>query len=647
MTHFLQRTALIALATGALGACSTTDTDGALRPNYPVRAPEAPPPPANPAPAAPAPAATPPPSDMPATAAPAAPVEQRPLAPLPPIRPAPPPRAAAPPPPAPVYRTVTTRSVTGKVVEVEGPAAAYKVKKGDTLDEIADKLGTTVRQLREDNGLSKRAMIHPGEVLKGPRKPAQAYVTGQGDTLYSIARRFGVTADAIRDENDLGANAGLRLGQKLRLPDGYRDHGPLTATSRVLVPGVGAAPAPTADETTPEVEEAPQAPRSAPGRPQASYPAASAPAQPSYRTVTSRTVTGKVVEVEGPAVSYKVKKGDSLEKIARKLETTVDQLRDDNDIGRREAIQPGQTLKGPRSAAKAYVAGAGDTLYAIARRFGVTAEALRDENDLSRNVSLRPGQKLRLPDGYKDQGPLTSTTRVAVPPPASQASAPPPAPRPYSPPQPALQSPSPAAPTPAPTPRPYTPPPATSGPRPYVPPPRAYTPPVRPYTPPPQVYAPPAGGQGPVAGPTSAPTPADAQLSELGRGRFVWPLQGTIISDFGPKAPGQRNDGINIGAQIGASIRAAAAGDVVYAGDQVPGFGNLVLIKHANGWVTAYGHLSRVMVKMQQKVTQGQEIGLAGATGGVSEPQLHFEVRYAASPLERAKPIDPKLVLPR
>jgi murein DD-endopeptidase MepM/ murein hydrolase activator NlpD len=597
MTHFLQRTALIALATGALGACSTTDTDGALRPNYPVRAPEAPPPPANPAPAAPAPAATPPPSDMPATAAPAAPVEQRPLAPLPPIRPAPPPRAAAPPPPAPVYRTVTTRSVTGKVVEVEGPAAAYKVKKGDTL--------------------------------------------------YSIARRFGVTADAIRDENDLGPNAGLRLGQKLRLPDGYRDHGPLTATNRVLVSGVGAAPAPTADETTPEVEEAPQAPRSAPGRPQASYPAASAPAQPSYRTVTSRTVTGKVVEVEGPAVSYKVKKGDSLEKIARKLETTVDQLRDDNDIGRREAIQPGQTLKGPRSAAKAYVAGAGDTLYAIARRFGVTAEALRDENDLSRNVSLRPGQKLRLPDGYKDQGPLTSTTRVAVPPPASQASAPPPAPRPYSPPQPALQSPSPAAPTPAPTPRPYTPPPATSGPRPYVPPPRAYTPPVRPYTPPPQVYAPPAGGQGPVAGPTSAPTPADAQLSELGRGRFVWPLQGTIISDFGPKAPGQRNDGINIGAQIGASIRAAAAGDVVYAGDQVPGFGNLVLIKHANGWVTAYGHLSRVMVKMQQKVTQGQEIGLAGATGGVSEPQLHFEVRYAASPLERAKPIDPKLVLPR
>ncbi|CAN7244426.1 LysM peptidoglycan-binding domain-containing protein [Phenylobacterium sp. LjRoot225] len=524
---------------------------------------------------------------------------------------------------------------------MEGRAVTYRVKKGDTLDEISDKLGTTVRQLREDNDLSKRAKIHPGDVLKGPRRTARAYVTGPGDTLYSIAKRFGVTADAIRDENDLGRNAGLRPGQKLRLPTGYRDHGPLTSTSRVLV--AGGAPASTAEDAAQDIEDAPQAPRAAPSRPQTSYPA---PSGPSYRTVTVRSVTGKVVEVEGPAATYKVKKGDNLEKIARKLDTTVSQLRDDNDIGRREAIQPGQTLKGPRTSAKAYVAGAGDTLYAIAKRFGVTAEALRAENDLSRNASLRSGQKLRLPDGYKDQGPLTSTTRVPVAPPVSQSPPPAPAPRPYSPPpappQAAPQTPS----TAQPAPRPYAPPPAISVPRPYVPPPRPYTPPARPYAPPP-VYTPPAGGQGPAAGPTSAPTPADAQLSELGRGRFVWPLQGSIISDFGPKAPGQRNDGINIGAQVGASIRAAAAGDVVYAGDQVPGFGNLVLIKHANGWVTAYGHLSRVMVKMQQKVAQGQEIGLAGATGGVSEPQLHFEVRYAPSPLERAKPIDPKLVLPR
>ena len=119
------------------------------------------------------------------------------------------------------------------------------------------------------------------------------------------------------------------------------------------------------------------------------------------------------------------------------------------------------------------------------------------------------------------------------------------------------------------------------------------------------------------------------------------------MSEFGPKGTGQRNDGINIRAQAGDPVRAAAAGDVVYAGDQVPGFGNLVLVKHADGWVTAYGHLGRVDVKMQQKVVQGQQLGMAGQSGGVSEPQLHFEVRYAPSPTERARPVDPQLVLGR
>jgi murein DD-endopeptidase MepM/ murein hydrolase activator NlpD len=80
---------------------------------------------------------------------------------------------------------------------------------------------------------------------------------------------------------------------------------------------------------------------------------------------------------------------------------------------------------------------------------------------------------------------------------------------------------------------------------------------------------------------------------------------------------------------------------VVYAGDQVPGFGNLVLIKHPDGWATAYSHLSRIDVKAQQKVTQGQQIGQAGISGGVPEPQLHFEVRYGA------RAVDPKMVLPK
>jgi murein DD-endopeptidase MepM/ murein hydrolase activator NlpD len=86
---------------------------------------------------------------------------------------------------------------------------------------------------------------------------------------------------------------------------------------------------------------------------------------------------------------------------------------------------------------------------------------------------------------------------------------------------------------------------------------------------------------------------------------------------------------------------------VVYAGNQVPGFGNLVLVKHENGWVTAYAHLSNIDVKMRQQIAPGQVLGQVGQTGTVDRPQLHFEVRYAASPTERARPVDPMLVLPR
>jgi murein DD-endopeptidase MepM/ murein hydrolase activator NlpD len=136
-------------------------------------------------------------------------------------------------------------------------------------------------------------------------------------------------------------------------------------------------------------------------------------------------------------------------------------------------------------------------------------------------------------------------------------------------------------------------------------------------------------------------------VARIGRGRFLWPVRGEIISGYGPKGGGQRNDGVNIRATAGDPVRAVASGDIVYAGDQVPGFGNLVLIKHADGWVSAYGHLARIDVKIQDRVVQGQQIGQIGATGGVPEPQLHLEIRYAATPQDRARPLDPMLVLPR
>jgi murein DD-endopeptidase MepM/ murein hydrolase activator NlpD len=135
-------------------------------------------------------------------------------------------------------------------------------------------------------------------------------------------------------------------------------------------------------------------------------------------------------------------------------------------------------------------------------------------------------------------------------------------------------------------------------------------------------------------------------VAAAGAGKFIQPVTGTVISAYGPKDGGQRNDGVNIAAPAGTSIRAAASGEVVYAGDQVPGFGNLVLVKHDGGWVTAYAHMGRVDVKMRDMVAQGQQIGQVGSTGGVTQPQLHFEVRYAPTPQDKARPIDPQLVLP-
>ena len=109
--------------------------------------------------------------------------------------------------------------------------------------------------------------------------------------------------------------------------------------------------------------------------------------------------------------------------------------------------------------------------------------------------------------------------------------------------------------------------------------------------------------------------------------KFLWPVSGEILSTFGPKKGGLHNDGINIKAKRGDKVKAADAGVVVYAGDDLKGYGNLLLIRHSGGWVTAYAHNDRLLVKRGDSVKKGAVIAWAGITGGVSEPQLHFEIR--------------------
>jgi len=112
-----------------------------------------------------------------------------------------------------------------------------------------------------------------------------------------------------------------------------------------------------------------------------------------------------------------------------------------------------------------------------------------------------------------------------------------------------------------------------------------------------------------------------------GSGRLAWPVRGRVISGYGAKEKGLRNDGINIAAPRGAPIRAAESGTVAYAGNELRGFGNLLLIRHASGIVTAYAHADQILVKRGDTVKRGQIVARVGNTGGVPSPQLHFEVR--------------------
>jgi murein DD-endopeptidase MepM/ murein hydrolase activator NlpD len=119
--------------------------------------------------------------------------------------------------------------------------------------------------------------------------------------------------------------------------------------------------------------------------------------------------------------------------------------------------------------------------------------------------------------------------------------------------------------------------------------------------------------------------------------RFSWPLRGKLLAGFGSAGKGLHNDGINIAAPMGSQVRAADNGVVAYAGNELKGFGNLLLIKHADGFTTAYAHNDKLLVARGDEVKQGQVIAAVGRTGNVDSPQLHFEVRrgtQALDPLE-------------
>lgn len=302
---------------------------------------------------------------------------------------------------------------------------------------------------------------------------------------------------------------------------------------------------------------------------------------------------------------------------------------------------PAPSAVDPAAATLSHVVQPGDTFYAIGRRYGVSPRAIAELNGLTFESVLRIGQRVQLPVGAVDKGPQAALPPAMLlaamaAPVAALARATVVEPEP-----PVVQEAPPPAATPSPAGTSILPPEVTQAP-----------------PPPPLQLAPSQLAPSQIAPSQLAPGTAGSRLSSAltpptlspptaaSRVGFVWPLHGQLLSGFGPKGPGQRSDGLTIAATEGASVRAAAAGEVAYAGDQVPQLGKLVLLKHPDGWVTAYAHLSEIKVRIKDRVPQNGELGLAGRTGSAAAPQLYFEVRRSPSRQERARPVDPMPLLP-
>ena len=243
----------------------------------------------------------------------------------------------------------------------------------------------------------------------------------------------------------------------------------------------------------------------------------------------------------------------------------------------------------------------GDTLYNISRRYQTDVKTIAELNNIRPPYTISLGQRIALP--YVPPAPQLASARplpnnvvvIRRTAPGQVTAAPPVA----------------ASPTPA---------PVSAAPRKLV---AASLPRNKP-------PAPRRIAERPVS--VSAPPPRT--------GGFAWPVQGRVLVGYGPTSGGLHNDGLNIAAPLQAPVRAAENGVVAYAGNEIRGFGKLVLIKHDGDLITAYGHNSDLLVRRGDIVQKGQVIARVGATGGVDVPQLHFEIR------EGRKAIDPRKLLP-
>lgn len=282
-----------------------------------------------------------------------------------------------------------------------------------------------------------------------------------------------------------------------------------------------------------------------------------------------KAATGKYQPVPASGVHIVTKK-QTVYAISRLYGVPVRSLLIINKLEPPYILALGQKITVP--AQRTHMVKKGETVYAISRRYDVSRKELMRLNGVGAPFTIKIGQTLLLP---ATQASVTTVAAVdrgegdrSNDPPAATA--------------PSRSSPSPQSQV-------------------------AIAPPPR------QVIVPPS---------TNIPRPKG-----LSRRGFMWPISGRVISRFGPKRGGLHNDGINIAAPRGTPILAAQNGVVAYRGNELRGFGNLILIKHAKGYMTAYAHSDKILVKRGQRVARGQTIAKVGSSGNVAKPQLHFEIR--------------------
>jgi len=330
------------------------------------------------------------------------------------------------------------------------------------------------------------------------------------------------------------------------------------------------------------------------GRGVASYTPAAKPIE-TTATVASRSVAA--TPTAGTPII--VGTSDTIDGLARRYNVSAAAIMQANHLSGPRALQPGQRLIIPNQAAAAHppamsappatktvnippsvhVVNRGETLASIARRNNISVAQLAKANHLPPTAQLKLGTKINLPGRIAAAASSTPAVAAADAPAASSVAAP------------ATKVVASAEPT----------------------------------------------QKALLASPTAPVADADsvkATETTGGLPTFRWPVRGRVITTYGAKTNGKQNDGINVAVPEGTPVKAAEDGVVAYSGNELKGYGNLVLVRHANGYVTAYAHASELIVKRGDVIKRGQIIAKSGQSGEVGSPQLHFEIRKGSSPVD-------------